>query len=101
MHFGDIGKGLSYSGNSGGINDYFSDTFPVDGVVLWGWLDGSLGTKSPNAITAKKNVLTWNSSGCVGINCAFFCNGINQHNYGCVNRGWWVYQGIYTYPLYI
>jgi hypothetical protein len=23
MHFGDIGKGLSYSGNSGGINDYF------------------------------------------------------------------------------
>jgi hypothetical protein len=32
MHFGDIGKGLSYSGNSGGINDYFSDTFPVDGV---------------------------------------------------------------------
>jgi hypothetical protein len=36
MHFGDIGKGLSYSGNSGGINDYFS--FPVDGVVLWGWL---------------------------------------------------------------
>jgi hypothetical protein len=34
MHFGDIGKGLSYSGNSGGINDYF-DIFPVD--VLWGW----------------------------------------------------------------
>jgi hypothetical protein len=61
MHFGDIGKGLSYSGNSSGINDYFL-IFSSRRCCFMGWLDGSLGTKSPNAITAKKNVLTWNSS---------------------------------------
>ena len=58
----DANKGIIYSGtNTGG--SYFASSFPTDGIAVFGYNDGCLGTK----IGANKNVLCWNSSGNVGI----------------------------------
>ena len=57
----DQNKGVVYSGANNGL--YWSNNFPTDGPVLFGWSDGALGTRSSgNAVT-----LMWNNSGNVGI----------------------------------
>jgi hypothetical protein len=60
----DSNKGIMYSGNNTSVNTYFEGTFPSDGVAVFGWNDGVLGTKNGS----NKTILTWNSRGNVGIN---------------------------------
>jgi hypothetical protein len=62
IYLADTNKGIIYSGpNTGGTT--FVTNFPTDGIAVFGWTDGCLGTKSGG----NKNVLTWNNNGNVGI----------------------------------
>ena len=63
LYFNDNNKGIQYSGTNSGTN-YFGTNFPTDGIAIFGWVDGTLGTKNPS----NKCVLNWNNSGNVGIN---------------------------------
>ena len=63
VYLNDSNKGMWYSGGQNSGAQYFASTFPTDGIAVFGWSDGTLGTRNGG----NKNVLTWNNSGNVGI----------------------------------
>ena len=64
LYLSDANKGVVYSGQNGSAN-YWNSSKPSDGVVVYGWQDGALGTRYPNTRAIS---LYWNSSQQVGIN---------------------------------
>ena len=62
IFFTNLDKGIAYSGTFAG-GSYWSNSFPTDGLVMWGFNDGALGTKNGGS----KIALAWNNSGNVGI----------------------------------
>lgn len=58
----DSNKGIKYSGAANNV--YFSNSYPTDGITVFGYVDGSLGTVNGS----NKNILNWKSSELVGIN---------------------------------
>ena len=65
IYFNDTNKGVLYSGtNAGGSYWNNVEHFPGDGIVVFGWVDGSLGT----AATGNKNIITWDYLGNIGLN---------------------------------
>lgn len=60
IFFSDNNKGIQYNGTNTGAS-YWANSLPTDGVSVFGWADGVLGTKSSNGTQA--NSLYWNSSG--------------------------------------
>jgi hypothetical protein len=59
IFFSDLNKGIQYNGtNTGG--SYWANSLPTDGVSVFGWADGVLGTKT-NGTQAIS--LYWNTSG--------------------------------------
>jgi hypothetical protein len=63
LYLDDNNKGIEYSGNNASVNSYFEGSFPSDGIAVFGFSDGALGTKRGGSKTA----LAWNSTGNVGI----------------------------------
>ena len=58
IFFSDTNKGIQYNGaNTGG--SYWANSLPTDGVSVFGWADGVLGTKSGG----QANSLYWNTTG--------------------------------------
>lgn len=58
----DINKGIRYSGSNNG--SYFANGFPTDGIVVYGFTDGGLGTKNEDG---NKLSVYWNDNQRVGI----------------------------------
>jgi hypothetical protein len=65
LYFSDTNRGIIYS--KAGGTQFFASNFPKDGLALYGYLDGCLGT-TDIANGGSKSVLTWSSSGSVVIN---------------------------------
>ena len=63
LYLDDNNKGIEYSGNNASVNSYFEGSFPTDGIAVFGFSDGALGTKRGGSKTS----LAWNSTGNVGI----------------------------------
>jgi hypothetical protein len=61
----DQNKGLVYSGINTGV--YWSNNFPTDGPVLFGWADGALGTTFSTSPPSRRVALAWNTAGNIGI----------------------------------
>ena len=66
VYFTDTNRGLIYSKTPNGQQS-FTSNFPRDGMALFGYLDGCLGTTDINN-GGSKSVLTWTSAGAVTIN---------------------------------
>jgi len=63
--FGDINRGVTYSGTgSFSGTAVFASSFPTDGPVIYGWVDGALGTTGGGA---NNIALSWLYTGQVGI----------------------------------
>ncbi len=63
LYLDDSNKGIQYSGNNESVNSYFEGSFPTDGIAVFGFSDGALGTRRGG----NKTALVWNSTGNVGI----------------------------------
>ena len=63
IYINDMNKGIQYSGINTN-NYFFSGSFPNDGIAVFGYNDGCLGTKNGG----NRAILNWISSGNVGIN---------------------------------
>jgi hypothetical protein len=80
IYFDDSNKGIGYFGtNTGG--SYFANSLPTDGIGVFGWSDGILGTKKDG----NKVALSWDYYGQVSIpgtaTCGSLkCNASNLNN---------------------
>lgn len=66
LFFRDTNRGIMYSKVPSGLQN-FTNAGPKDGLALYGYLDGCLGTTDV-ANGGAKSILTWTSSGAVAIN---------------------------------
>lgn len=66
VYFTDTNRGLIYSKTPNGQQS-FTSNFPRDGMALFGYLDGCLGTTDINN-GGSKAVLSWTSAGAVTVN---------------------------------
>ena len=64
LYVNDGNKGIAYSGGNGNAG-YFAGSKPADGIAVFGWQDGVLGTYQSGAANI---ALFWNSAAQVGIN---------------------------------
>lgn len=64
LYISDANKGVTYSGGNYSPAQYFAGSAPTDGLAVFGWVDGCLGTKA----NGNKSSVYWNSSNGVGIN---------------------------------
>jgi hypothetical protein len=68
IYINDLNKGIVYSGANNNTHYFVGSTaggnaFPTDGLTLFGWNDGALGTR----FGGNRVVLMWNTRGNVGI----------------------------------
>lgn len=66
LYFSDTNRGIIYSKTPGGQQTFTSNA-PKDGLALYGYLDGCLGTTDV-ANGGSKSILSWTSNGAVTIN---------------------------------
>ena len=66
VYFNDTNRGIIYSKIPGGAQSFTSNS-PKDGLALYGYLDGCLGT-TDIANGGAKSILSWASTGTVAIN---------------------------------
>ena len=61
LSFSDANKGIGFSGPAG---SYFANSFPSNGIAVYGYSDGCLGTTNGNT---RQTTLSWLANGNVGI----------------------------------
>jgi len=65
--FSDSNKGIAYSGSYGANYFISGSNFPSDGLAIWGWTDGCLGTKNNSPAPTNRVALSWTNVPSVGI----------------------------------